>query len=1450
MGSKAPRLRDRINTALQKVPKDKCPKASFLDVWQNFKADYEVMRGVIHENLSGILDKEGVRATVASRTKTLDSISKSIDRRDDAKPQEQKYRSPRDIFRDLHDLVGVRVVVDYPSGLKRSYDLIEHTFQVERFNSFSSERDIGQHWKTKFGAYETRNYLVRLGSSADAASYAGVLFEIQVTTMAESLYNKLAHPLLYKTSNGTLSRRDEMIIDMGHGAALLYWITVACMEERLEGSHEGSRFPQSVRHLAGHEGTTLNLDAVVRATPDIPSTSKDSTSRHFLLKSLADIGVPGTSEEEVWTNIREKLGLDHNRLLSSLPIVPEARFDSKDLEDSPKCHEKTRHEIRNIIKQWVDDSEAEIFFWLHAPAGVGKSTLARTLVHDLRRLQLAAGYFFKRGHELRNDTSRLFPTVASQLTRTIPSFASALRLSIGTMNLESMEKISLREQFKILIYNPLSSIKHIPRSMLIIIDALDECTTPNNLQLVLQLFAQLRDLETFRICVFFSSRHTRSLTNSFEPFLANATCRDMALHEEFLATTRLEMREVLEDGLREIKRQRNVRKDPWPRVKDFNLILRHATTPSPLFIYTSTFLRHINSRDPNKRLKRWIERSRQSDSQLDHIYDPILKSILAGDGVDDVQEPLDLDEILSLQLILGSIVLMARPVSAKALQSLLAIDEDIFNTTLEALHAVVSAPDDHSPLSLVHKSFADYVLGIEDETVGYFRITPSQIHDRLAKSCIDRMMRGLRKNICKVRDPLLSADQFKPDIVAKFIPEDLVYACTHWIYHIERGEETFHLARPFLEKHLLHWLEALSILGEHSLGHGGLAIRTLLTLTEKFPVGGSLLGSDIIKEAQLFLESNSRMMKEHPLQVYGGCLVREAPNSKVRQLFAESPATRLASIGRIRGGRSLSTSFVNSINVPTKHCVAISSDGRKVAGCGEGCIEIADSQTGLSLDTLPGGAALGRELVPWERYRPTILAICFSYDQLNIVGLTPDAKVFEWDTRLKSEGPLCRGSFKAVSEPFESGEINDMFSMAVATRGTMVYAWNFQHGFGSSTESSALVEEAQVVDGKVNNRMFDVSLSVQGSRDWTIAMINIRGNVFVWSGSAEANGENSALGNKRGRPSRNDPIASQTLIDANSISQPRSDVSRLSQPSSTSYQYPRYSEIPNPSKVISMLLSSNKRTLVTKSATHTVLIWDVETGLLKHKIHGGGDTRAISSDGSMLAIETPHGCVDLWNLETSPAARNQLSTGPYDLECIEFISDSKSLAIADFLSLSRWNVETAGRQWIYKDDTLFGTVLKLTPDESTIIVTSASKAYLIDAMTGSCQIKLDLRTSCPQEVAFMNPSGPAILDISFSYTGRIALFHFDRRWSKKHVLVWDLDSPKTIAEDQAVRYESSYIGCITKSGPKEIITYKGYDTIRIRLWEVYATAGNRLVLAENDGQFTVVEFDDDRISEI
>jgi len=77
---------------------------------------------------------------------------------------------------------------------------------------------------------------------------------------------------------------------------------------------------------------------------------------------------------------------------------------------------------------WTDDPSGKCIFWLSGKAGMGKSTIARTIAQTLDDAhRLGASFFFKRGEANRRNARNFFPTVVTQLTETI---AGAQRLSL------------------------------------------------------------------------------------------------------------------------------------------------------------------------------------------------------------------------------------------------------------------------------------------------------------------------------------------------------------------------------------------------------------------------------------------------------------------------------------------------------------------------------------------------------------------------------------------------------------------------------------------------------------------------------------------------------------------------------------------------------------------------------------------------------------------------------------------------------------------------------------------------------------------------------------------------------------------------------------------------------------------------------------------------------------
>jgi hypothetical protein len=87
------------------------------------------------------------------------------------------------------------------------------------------------------------------------------------------------------------------------------------------------------------------------------------------------------------------------------------------------------------------------------------------------------------------------------------------------------------------------------------------------------------------------------------------------------------------------------------------------------------------------------------------------------------------------------------------------------------------------------------------------------------------MSRSLKRDICNLKAPGTLISTIKETQRDLYLSESLRYACEFWVYHLQAGINQFSVDRElqnlvyaFLEKHLLHWLEALSITGKLSLG--------------------------------------------------------------------------------------------------------------------------------------------------------------------------------------------------------------------------------------------------------------------------------------------------------------------------------------------------------------------------------------------------------------------------------------------------------------------------------------------------------------------------------------------------------------------------------------------------------------------------------------------------------
>ncbi|KAH7179070.1 uncharacterized protein B0J16DRAFT_402434 [Fusarium flagelliforme] len=565
-----------------------------------------------------------------------------------------------------------------------------------------------------------------------------------------------------------------------------------------------------------------------------------------------------------------------------LYIVHEACYDSEDVGSSPRCEANTRARLQEAIREWADDEEGHPFLWLVGPAGTGKSTLIRSVADSFHQdKRLVAGYFFKRGEQGRNDTNRLFSTLAIQLAEAIPSFKDSLRASVGGTDKDSIEKKDLRFQFEKLIKKPIeglspSDTNELPR--IIVLDALDECERPENLPRALTFISEICNKSTaLELRVLLTSRPDPKIINAFEPLIQNGVTRRLQLHRVFSADTKNDIRLYLQTNFMRIKTKANIQQNPWPTVAEIDHLVELSTHPEPLFIYAATLLRFVYDekqlQNPKNQLKIWIKQCEDNKSQLHQMYNPILEQIFA------LGKDTDFDQQLQF---LGALVLTALPLSVTSLTSLLDLDIDDVSWWLPSLHAVINIPSDsHKPLRLHHKSFSDFLLSEENPRHDRFRLDAREIHALLADRCIGLMRRQLKRDICDLSKLDVTSQDIDKTLIGRCIPFELQYSCHYWGYHVRAsGNIVFNHILAFFLEHFLHWLEVSALLNQTSVALT--ALEALYDVVKTSRESSSEL-IDFLKDATRTVSSFAAIIESAPLQTYASLLLFSPQTSKVRQ---------------------------------------------------------------------------------------------------------------------------------------------------------------------------------------------------------------------------------------------------------------------------------------------------------------------------------------------------------------------------------------------------------------------------------------------------------------------------------------------------------------------------------------------------------------------------------------
>ena len=271
-------------------------------------------------------------------------------------------------------------------------------------------------------------------------------------------------------------------------------------------------------------------------------------------------------------------------MLKSLPKVAEASFNHYEKQHGPICFPGTRVDVLKEIRAWADVQDERCIFWLNGLAGIGKSTIARTIAREYHEQgYLGASFFFSRGGGDAGNADTFFTSIAVQLADKSPSLKRHICDVIAEHSDVAMQ--ALRDQWRQLVFQPLSKLdSNFPFSrLLLVVDALDECGSHEDIQAIVRLLAEAQLLKTVRLRILLTSRPEIPIRLGFYQ-IRDTKHEDFILHNISQDIIDSDISIFLEHNS-DIIRQRCGYTGNWPGEQAIRQLVLNA---SGLFIWAAT----------------------------------------------------------------------------------------------------------------------------------------------------------------------------------------------------------------------------------------------------------------------------------------------------------------------------------------------------------------------------------------------------------------------------------------------------------------------------------------------------------------------------------------------------------------------------------------------------------------------------------------------------------------------------------------------------------------------------------------------------------------------------------------------------------------------------------------------------------------------------------------------
>jgi len=478
------------------------------------------------------------------------------------------------------------------------------------------------------------------------------------------------------------------------------------------------------------------------------------------------------------------------------------------------CMGGTRKSILEQIIAWVSDGLEQTgrrnTYWIYGLPGIGKTALAHSICASLHdKGQLAGAFFCRRDDQELKDHRNILPTLIHKLAiRNNPNVRpESMR---PTLFLDFIRKLP----------------RHPKRTLVFVIDALDECGSTESRSGVLQSLTDATACAPW-LKVIIISRQEVDIQRFFDsPTQPSHLRYDLTADKE----TTSDLRTFAEYRFNRVASSRSLQ-SPWPEPL---LLDRVITRAAGLFIFIETLalaLEHCY--EPTKLLGATLQDSSSPGlTSLYGLYSGIVRARR-------VQRNAEFRRMIGVLLIAAPY----RPLCEETIAELAGVRPDVVKIWVDDLGSMFYRDEGASGgIRVRHLSISDFF--VSDYCQGHYQVNLRDANVKLGIACLEIMVEQLRFNICGLEDSRLANADVKglASRIKENISEALQYSSLYWSSHLcctpdTREGRLLDMLKKFFEgPYALYWVEVLSIMGVLRIGVPSLrALTSNLIKVSKAP---------------------------------------------------------------------------------------------------------------------------------------------------------------------------------------------------------------------------------------------------------------------------------------------------------------------------------------------------------------------------------------------------------------------------------------------------------------------------------------------------------------------------------------------------------------------------------------------------------------------------------------